>query len=145
VWTRETRDQRRPFVCLFRPPSRVERRKELCLKREPADINGVTPRRADRRSGSETGLTGWRWVFLSRQTGRLSIVAWPNVPLWVWIATVVARRVPFVDGWVDAALAIIGAVALALWAVSELWQGVSPFRRLLGFAVLVGLLIAAVR
>lgn len=94
---------------------------------------------------SGPALTGWRWVFLSRQTGRLSIVAMPNVPLWVWIATVVARRVPSVDGWVDAALAIVGAVALLLWAVSELWQGVSPFRRLLGLVVLVGLFITAVR
>jgi hypothetical protein len=94
---------------------------------------------------SELALTGWRWVFLSRQTGRLSIVAWPNLPLWVWIATVVARRLPSVDGWVDPALAVVGAVALVLWAVGELWQGVSPFRRLLGVAVLVGLIVTTVR
>jgi hypothetical protein len=99
--------------------------------------------RAVKRSGP--AFTGWLWVFRSRQTGRLSIVAWPNLPLWVWIATVVARRLPSVDGWMDAALAIVGAVALVLWAVGELWQGVSPFRRLLGFAVLVGLIITAVR
>lgn len=39
--------------------------------------------------------TGWQWLFSSRKTGRLSIAAWPNLPLWVWIATAIARRLPF--------------------------------------------------
>jgi len=84
-------------------------------------------------------------VFRSRQTGRLSIVSWPNVPLWLWIATAVARRVPFVDGRADPVLGIVGSVALAAWAVGEPWRGVNPFRRLLGFGVLVGVVISAIR
>jgi hypothetical protein len=42
-------------------------------------------------------------------------------------------------------LAIVGAVALFLWAVSELWEGVSPFRRLLASWSWSALFITAAR
>jgi len=58
---------------------------------------------------------------------------------------VAARRVPFVDDRMDKALGIVGSVALVVWAVMELWRGVSPFRRLLGFAVLAGMVVSTVR
>jgi hypothetical protein len=45
----------------------------------------------------------------------------------------------------DKALGIVGSVALVFWAVMELWRGVSPFRRLLGFAVLAGMVVSTVR
>jgi hypothetical protein len=94
---------------------------------------------------NEPKLTGWRSLFLSRQTQRQGVVAWPNLPLWVWIASAIARRIPLVDGRVDATVGIVGSVALVVWAVGELWHGVSPFRRLLGFGVLVGMVISIVR
>jgi hypothetical protein len=114
----------------------------------PEDDDDVAVQPAQRGGGVKSAapkLTGWRWVFLSRRTGRQGIVAWPNLPLWVWIASAIARRMPFVGDRVGTALSIVGSVALVVWAVGELWRGVSPFRRLLGFAVLVGLVVSAVR
>ena len=114
---------------------------------EPECVHG-DPGRGDTRS--EAGfpgqkLTGWQWVFRSRQTGRVSIASWPNVPLWIWMATAVARRTPSLHGRADTALALAGSVALVVWAVGELWRGVNPWRRLLGFAVLLGVVLSAVR
>jgi hypothetical protein len=115
---------------------------------EREDVKG-DPGRGDtwRRGAALRGqkLTGLQWVFRSRRTGRVSIVSWPNVPLWMWIATAVARRLPFVDGRADAALVLAGSVALVVWAIGELWRGVNPWRRLLGFAVLLGTIVSAVR
>lgn len=88
-------------------------------------------------------LTGWQWVFRSRATGRVSVAAWPNLTLWVWIATAVTRRLPSVRGRAEAVLVLIGTGALVAWAVGELWHGVNPWRRLLGFGVLVGVVISA--
>lgn len=84
-------------------------------------------------------------MFRDRQTGRLSIVAWPNLPLWVWIATAVTRRLPAVDGQADVVLTRVGSGALVVWAVGEMWRGVNPWRRLLGFVVLLGVVFAAAR
>jgi hypothetical protein len=123
-------------------------REEPRVPTQPEDVDDVADRPSPQRRGTEPAgprLTGWRWVFLSRQTGRQGIVALPNLPLWVWIASVIAQWMPFVDGRVHAALGIVGSVALVVWAVGELWRGVSPFRRLLGFAVLVGMVVSVVR
>ena len=84
----------------------------------------------------------WRWVFEDRNTGRISIASWPNPPLWVWIVARVLARV--VDrGTAHDVLGAVGSVALAIWAVMELWSGVNPWRRLLGLVVL-GWMVAAV-
>jgi hypothetical protein len=90
-------------------------------------------------------LTWWQWAFRSRQTGRLSVASWPNLPLWAWIATAVGRRLPFVDGPADTVLGYVGSAALLVWAVGELWSGVNPWRRLLGLGVLVGVATSLVR
>ena len=72
-------------------------------------------------------------------------MSWPNVPLWLWIATAVARRMPIVDGRADTALRLAGSIALVVWAIGELWRGVNPWRRALGLAVLLGVVVSAVR
>jgi hypothetical protein len=74
-------------------------------------------------------------VFENRETGRLSVGSWPNPPLWVWIA---ARALGHVvhEGFPHRVLGLIGTVALALWALLELWSGVNPWRRFLGIVVL---------
>jgi hypothetical protein len=90
-------------------------------------------------------LTGFQWVFRSRRTGRLSVASWPNLPLWVWIVTAVARRLPSVDGRADTLLDVVGTGALVVWAVGEIWGGVNPWRRLLGFGVLAAVVISRVR
>jgi hypothetical protein len=115
---------------------------------EPEGVHG-DPGSEDTRSPESAlpaqKLTGWQWVFRSRQTGRVSVASWPNVPLWIWIATAVARRLPSLNGRADSALTVAGSVALVVWAIGELWRGVNPWRRFLGFAVLLGMVLSAVR
>jgi hypothetical protein len=125
-------------------------RHEAVSRRRPAAMSRLLPDllRLLRRPASDPtlprGLTGWQWVFRSRQTGRLTIAQWPNPPLWAWIATTLTRRLPPVDGRADTVLAAAGTAALVVWAIGELWRGVNPWRRLLGFAVLLGVLSTAV-
>lgn len=78
-----------------------------------------------------------QWLFRSRVTGRISIVSWPNAPLWVWIAATVIRRLAAPHGAFATALDVVGTGALLVWAGDELCRGVNPWRRLLGFSVLV--------
>lgn len=70
--------------------------------------------------------------FRDRRTGRIVIVQFPNIPLWIYLATVVLGRlmpkdVPFLEPvrWA-------GAAALAWWGLDELLRGVNPLRRALG-------------
>jgi hypothetical protein len=81
-----------------------------------------------------------RWLFEDRSTGRIVVWQWPNIPLWIWIASTVVGLVVSA-GWIS----VVGAVALAVWAVLEVWKGVNPFRRGLGAVVLLGQLVRLVR
>jgi hypothetical protein len=76
-----------------------------------------------------------RWAFRSRRTGRLTVVQWPNVPLWVFIVASVAVRVVHPSGRIHQVARVVAVVALLLWALDEMVRGVNPFRRLLGAAV----------
>jgi hypothetical protein len=86
-----------------------------------------------------------RWLFEDRKTRKIVLWQWPNIPLWIWIASAVISR--FASGGVGTAVSVIGSVALAVWAVLEIGWGVNPFRRILGGVVLavmvVGLVTAA--
>lgn len=75
------------------------------------------------------------WLFEDRQTGKLVVWQMPNVPLWIWIASMIVR-IPL-DGGVRAAVGLIGSLALAVWAVMEIGWGVNPFRRMVGAVVLI--------
>jgi len=99
---------------------------------EPSD-----PGHVRRRSRSAV-----RWMFESRETGKLTVAQWPNIPLSVFLATVALRWITHPHGTLAAGLAIVGEVALAIWAAAELARGVNPFRRLLGVAVLIGQIAA---
>jgi hypothetical protein len=81
-------------------------------------------------------------MFRNRHTGRFTIGQVPNVPLVVFLLATVARWVLRPSGDVGAALDVIAWVALAIWAGDEVLRGVNPFRRLLGAAVLGGLVAA---
>lgn len=105
----------------------------------------MTDRPEPDRGGAEGHPTGLQWMFQSRVTGRVSVAAWPNLPLRVWLATAVGRRLPFVHGISGAVLATVGTGALAVWAVGELWRGVNPWRRLLGLGVLLAVVITVAR
>jgi hypothetical protein len=65
----------------------------------------------------------------------------PNVPLLVWLAASIPGWLTHLhDPW-SMALRVTAMIALVVWAGDEIARGTTPFRRLLGTAVL-GLLIA---
>ena len=76
------------------------------------------------------------WLLRDRRTGRWVVVQVPNAPLLVWLVTVVLRWF-----WSSTALDVLGTAALVVWAGDEVVRGVNPFRRLLGAAVLVWVVI----
>jgi len=72
------------------------------------------------------------WLFRDRRTGEVVIAQFPNLPLWVFLATVVLRRVVPEDSGAFTALRAVALAALAWWALDEALRGVNPWRRLLG-------------
>ncbi|HWI74009.1 MAG TPA: hypothetical protein VNT55_18765 [Baekduia sp.] len=66
---------------------------------------------------------------------RFVLVQFPNTPLLVALAGGVVAR--FTDGTVRDVVGVVAGVALAVWALEELLQGVNWFRRALGAAFLV--------
>lgn len=85
------------------------------------------------------------WLLRDRRTGRLVLVQWPNLPLWIFLAASGVKRVASPQGTVGTVVAAVALVGLMWWAVSEITRGVNPFRRILGagvaVATVVGLLV----
>ena len=87
------------------------------------------------------------WLFRSRVTGRITIAQFPNAPLWLYLATAMARRFLH-EGALRNVLNGVGLVALGWWALDEVLRGVNPWRRLVGVGgcvLVVAGTIAAVR
>jgi hypothetical protein len=85
------------------------------------------------------------WCFRDRRTGRITVGQFPNLALWIFLGTVVLRRVVPADSTAHTTLGWIGLVALAWWSLDEVLRGVNPWRRLLGAggcAVVVSRLVA---
>jgi hypothetical protein len=84
------------------------------------------------------------WLFRDRRTGQVVIAQFPNLPLWIFLATVVVRRVVPEDSRAFTVFRALALAALAWWALDEVVRGVNPWRRLLGLAgcavVIAGLL-----
>jgi hypothetical protein len=75
-----------------------------------------------------------RWAFQDRRSGDTTLVQFPNVPLWIFLGTIVLRAVVPAGTAARATLDGLGLITLAWWAVDELVRGVNPWRRLLGVA-----------
>lgn len=88
-----------------------------------------------RRHANNPLSSAVNWLFEDRKTGRLVLWQMPNVPLWVWIASMIVR-LPLHDA-PRTVVSVVGSLALATWAVMEVGWGVNPFRRMLGAAVLL--------
>jgi hypothetical protein len=74
------------------------------------------------------------WLLRDRD-GQVVLWQTPNLALGIWIvAWVVALPL---HGTVHQLVHFAGGVALFIWAVLELFDGLTPFRRLLGLIVLV--------
>jgi hypothetical protein len=103
----------------------------------------VTPEPKTTGGGPSRRLLGSAgdWLFRDRRSGRIVVIHFPNLALWLWIATLVLRR--FVDGGSVAReiLEWAGYVTLGWWAIDELVRGVNPWRRSLG---LVGCLVVVI-
>lgn len=84
------------------------------------------------------------WLFRSRQTGRIVIVQFPNVPLGVFLVASVLRWLLRPTGRLETGLLVLATGALIWWAADELIRGVNPWRRLLGGAALVAQLVILV-
>jgi hypothetical protein len=82
------------------------------------------------------------WVFRSRMTGRIVIAQFPNLPLAVWIGASLLRWALRPPGHWSTWLTVVTTAALVVWAGDEMVRGVNPWRRSLGAAVLVGLIVA---
>ena len=75
--------------------------------------------------------------FTDRDSGELAIAQRPNAPLAVFLGVTLVRVLLHPDGGAGAAITVIGAVALVVWAALEIALGDSPFRRVLGAVVLI--------
>src|SRR5712691_7835810 len=76
------------------------------------------------------------WLFRSRTTGRITIAQFPNLPLGLWLAASLLRRLLEPSGGLDRGLTLLAAGGLIWWAADELIRGVNPWRRFLGGFVL---------
>ena len=111
------------------------------LRNEPTAVTTPGTRSEPRRSPLD-------WMFRNRQTGRITVAQWPNIPLGAFLLTVVARWVIPTGTAVRTVVTCIGVGALAWWALGELIRGVNPWRRLLGLgglAFAVGGLVSLAR
>jgi hypothetical protein len=84
------------------------------------------------------------WLFRNRQTGEITIAQAPNAALIVFLVALVVHRLFNIGGGAGTGLTIISTGALAIWAADELLRGVNPFRRMLGGAVLAGIVASLV-
>ena len=76
-------------------------------------------------------------IFRNPETGQVVIAQAPNLPLIIFLVASVVRLV-------FPAAGIVAAIALAWWSVAEIGWGDSLFRRFLGAAVLVGMVVGRV-
>jgi len=75
--------------------------------------------------------------FRNPETGDIVVAQWPNLPLWVFLAASLVRRLFRLDGTLGTLVSVVATVSLVMWAVLEVARGDSPFRRVLGAVVLV--------
>ena len=85
------------------------------------------------------------WLFRDRNTGKLVIGQFPNVPLWIFFVGTVLRLLFDPGGTPGDVLRVVTTAALVWWAVDEVARGVNPWRRFLGGVVLLGQVLALLR
>ena len=85
------------------------------------------------------------WLLRDRRTGRVVIVQWPNLPLWLFLAATAIRLVADPAGTAATVVNAVAALTLTWWAVDEVARGVNPFRRALGVVVLAATAVSLIR
>lgn len=84
------------------------------------------------------------WFFRSRETGAITIAQWPNLVLWIVIVAGLLLWIWPSAGRASVALTIVVKGGLVIWGADEIVRGVNPWRRCLGAAVVVYVLITLV-
>lgn len=64
----------------------------------------------------------------------------PNLPLLVWLVCLPLGLLVYDGPW-HVIISSIGTFAISVWAILELFQGVTYFRQLLGLIVLAGVIV----
>ncbi len=72
------------------------------------------------------------WWFRDRTTGAIVVAQFPNLPLWIFGASVAAGWFVSDESGAADVVGWIGTGALAWWALDEVIRGVNPWRRVLG-------------
>ena len=80
------------------------------------------------------------WFFRNPDTGEIVVAQAPNLPLWVFLAATAVRLLLHPDGTAGTVGSIVSTAAIVVWSLIEIAAGSSPFRRLLGVAVLLAAL-----
>jgi hypothetical protein len=83
--------------------------------------------------------SAYKWLTGLSFPRRFPIAQFPNLPLIVAILAGAVGR--FLDGRAHSYAASVSYLALAIWAYEELVHGVNWFRRLLGLAVMIVLVV----
>jgi hypothetical protein len=76
--------------------------------------------------------------------GQIVLAQMPNLPLIVWIVTSILALI-FTTGKINTVLDVLANGSLFTWAWLELFQGVNYFRRALGLAVLIGIIVLKIQ
>jgi hypothetical protein len=98
-------------------------------------------------SGERPGSVrrAFRWMFVNRRNGRVTIAQWPNIALSVFLAVSVVARLAHPAGEAGRLTRVLAVGALLVWALDEVLRGVNPFRRVLGVAVVVVTVVGLIR
>lgn len=73
--------------------------------------------------------------FFRDKNGKLATLQPPNLPLLIWFMSMITSN--FIDGTIDSGLKMLAGAALFTWAYLEIVSGDSPFRKMLGGAVML--------
>jgi hypothetical protein len=68
--------------------------------------------------------------------GNLALFQFPNAPIIIWALAALAGHI-FTSSWPHKIFSFISLFAIIIWALLEIFSGVSYFRRALGLIVLV--------
>lgn len=93
---------------------------------------------------SSTSPGTLRWWFENRRTGAITVVQFPNWPLWGIGATWLVASVVDPGSGFGRAASWTGTGLWIIWAGDEIARGVNPWRRLLGGVVLAWQVVALI-
>ena len=79
--------------------------------------------------------------FFKDTHGKIVLWQWPNIPLLGWIIFKLLSMLPIADN-LKAGSGQMSAAFLFTWAFLEITKGVNNFRRLLGIAVMITLVVS---